>query len=107
MKVYISIPITGHDLEQQILTAEAIAKEIANRGHEPVSPFETPPPTRKCLTEKEEYAYYIGADIERLLLCDAICFAKGWKNSRGCRLEHEAARIYGIKRVELRETKRK
>lgn len=106
MKVYISIPITGRDLTRQIQIAKTVAKEIEKQGHIPVSPFDTPAPPRRCNTEKEEYAYYMGADIERLLLCDAIYLADDWRQSKGCRLEHEAALIYGIKRVMIKKTNR-
>lgn len=39
----------------------------------------------------------MGFDISGLLLCDAVYFSRGWEQSKGCRLEHAAAEIYGLK----------
>ena len=103
MKIYISIPITGHDYDEQARKAKAIAQVIEAQGHEAVSPFDTPPP-KDGISEKEHYAYYMGADIERLLLCDGIYLTDGWRESRGCMLECKAAKIYGIDIIELRQS---
>ena len=95
MKIYISIPITGHGLQEQTKKAEKIAKGIRTLGHEPVSPFDTPA-APSHLTEEQEYAYYLGRVIEKLLLCDGVYFAKGWEESKGCRIEGAVAQAAGI-----------
>ena len=28
--------------------------------------------------------------------CDAVLFCQGWENARGCCIEHEAAKKYGV-----------
>lgn len=86
MRIYVSIPISGHDLATQRAKAAEVAGMIKSLGHEPVNPFDTPeaPPE---MSDKEKYAYYMGCDIERLLLCDAIFMCEGWKDSKGCRTE--------------------
>lgn len=95
MKVYISIPITGHDLKEQRAKAAKFAEAIRSIGHDPVNPFDTPA-SPSDLNEREAYAYYMGEDIKALLLCDAAYFAKGWENSTGCRIEHAVAAEAGI-----------
>lgn len=96
MRIYISIPITGHDLDEQRAKAAEIAENIKAAGHIPVNPFGVPKPPAG-FNEKEQYAYYMGEDIEELLLCDAAYFTRGWDKSKGCLLEHFAAKIYGLK----------
>ena len=96
MRVYISIPITGHDPEVQKAKAERYAKDIYAIGHDPVNPFDVLPPNAP-LSEKGTYAYYMSFDIVNLLLSDAAYFRRGWEQSKGCRLEHAAAEIYGLK----------
>lgn len=89
MKVYISLPITGHDIEQ-VDARLAFAKAILEKkGHTPVSPLELDH------KDPEFYEAVIGTDITALLCCDAVLFMDGWEASRGCRLEHAAAEIYG------------
>lgn len=95
MKIYISIPISGHDLKAQREKANEIADKLRKLGHEPVSPFDTPKPEKAC-SEREEYAHYIGEDIKKLLTCDAVFFCYGWHHSKGCRLEGQAALVYGL-----------
>lgn len=94
MKIYISIPMTGHDLATQKAKAVEIAEKIKALGHEPVNPFDTPEPPAG-LSDKEKYAYYMGEDIKRLLMCDAIFMCEGWFTSCGCRTEHYIAKCYG------------
>lgn len=95
MKIYISIPISNLDLATQRATASEVAERIKALGHEPVNPFETPlaPPE---WSERQKYAYYMGRDIEKLLLCDAVYFCEGWHESKGCRAESCIAGMYGL-----------
>lgn len=97
MKIYISIPISGKDLATQQATAAQIADKIRALGHKPVNPFDTPLAPRE-MNEKEQYAYYMGEDVKRLLMCDAAYFCEEWRGSDGCLLEFNAAQIYGITR---------
>lgn len=96
MKIYISIPISNRDLATQKAKAEEIAGKLRNLGHEPVNPFDTPE-APQGLSEKEQYAYYMGEDLKRLLMCDAVYMCKHWYNSRGCLTEEFVAKTYGIK----------
>lgn len=93
MKIYISIPITGHDYQEQKKKARKIAEAIRGLGHEPVNPFEVEA-APSHLSEQEKYAYYMALDIADLLICDGIYLTRGWASSKGCRLEASAAEIY-------------
>lgn len=39
---------------------------------------------------------FLAKSLENMSLCHAVYFAKGWENARGCRIEHEAAKAYGL-----------
>lgn len=97
MRIYISIPISNHDLMAQTGKALEIAERIKALGHEPVNPFDTPPAPPEW-TDKQKYSYYMGEDMKTLLMCDAAYFCEGWRDSDGCLLEFNAAQIYGITR---------
>lgn len=96
MKIYISLPISGKNVMTQTGIALSVAEQIRDLGHEPVNPFETPlaPPE---WSERQKYAYYMGRDIEKLLLCDAVYFCEGWQESRGCRVESYIAETNVLK----------
>lgn len=95
MRIYISLPITGCDIEVQQSIAREHARYVASIGHEAVNPFEAETAPGHY-DDREQYAHFMGRDIEKLLLADAVLFCPGWEKSRGCRLEREAAHIYGI-----------
>lgn len=40
---------------------------------------------------------YLGLAIQKMDECDAIIFDQDWMNHKGCRVEHEVAREYGLK----------
>ena len=42
-------------------------------------------------------AWFLGKSIELLSSANAVYFADGWENARGCRIEHQVAVDYGIK----------
>lgn len=91
MKLYISIPITGRPLHEAKYQAEYIKAKLEPHGHECITPFDI------CSEPGKSYAYYMGRDIEALLADDieGVVFGSGFHNSKGCRLEHAAAEIYG------------
>ena len=97
-RIYISIPISGHDLEEVKEKARDIRKfllldefdwEKGWNSTDVITPFDVCPETGK------PYSYYMGKDIEALLKCDTIYLCEGWQNSKGCMAEFEVARIYG------------
>ena len=87
-RVYISIPISGHDLEEVKEKARK-AKIWVSHLYDAITPFDV------CPEPDKPYSYYMGKDIEALLECDAIFLCEGWQNSKGCMAEFEVARIYG------------
>lgn len=88
MKVYISLPITGHDIEKVKARCEHAAGILRAKGFIPVSPFDISP------NADASYSEHMGNDIRALLDCDGVMFLDGWENSKGCRLERAAAKIY-------------
>lgn len=97
MKIlYISIPITGHPIEKVKERAERLKKELSVGGWEIITPFDVVPDKNIAHIEDPQikYAYCMGKDIEKLLICDAVFFAEGYKDSKGCLLEHAASLIY-------------
>ena len=43
--------------------------------------------------------WFLGKTIEKLAQADLVVFAEDWGKARGCRIEHECAKIYHIPKV--------
>ncbi len=39
---------------------------------------------------------FLAKSLENMSLCNAAYFCKGWEKARGCLIEHEAAKAYGL-----------
>ena len=39
---------------------------------------------------------FLAKSLENMSKCHVAYFCKGWENARGCRIEHEAAKTYGL-----------
>lgn len=39
---------------------------------------------------------FLAKSLEKMSMCHTVYFCKGWEQTRGCRLEHEAAVAYGL-----------
>ena len=39
---------------------------------------------------------FLARSLENMSLCHTAYFCTGWENARGCRIEHEAAKAYGL-----------
>ena len=44
--------------------------------------------------------WFLGKSLELLSTADIAYFADGWQNARGCKIEHECAKEYGIYSIE-------
>ena len=90
--IYVSLPISGYDLDGRKAEAERIKSKLNFCG---LSIIEVITPFDVCPEPDKPYSYYMGKDIEALLECDAIYLCERWQNSKGCMAEFEVARIYG------------
>ena len=87
MKVYFSMPISGHDLQERMDYAESAKSALLNMYDEVVTPFDACP-----YDPDKSYGQCMKECISSLLECDKIVFDKHWYDSNGCRVEAEVAR---------------
>ena len=98
--VYISVPITGHNIEDVSLRIETVKYKYL-KDYNVINPLELYDQLEYfkgiILSEKykPEYKEIIGNDISYLLGCECVFFCKGWHESKGCQLEFAAAKIFG------------
>lgn len=87
MKVYISLPISGHDIVERRAFAENIERKLLELGHNPANPL------RNGLAPDAPYRAHMRRDIYNLCGCDAIYQAPGWQDSQGCIVENAVAKL--------------
>lgn len=94
VRIFISQPMNGKT-EEVILAErdEAIsrAKEIYGEVEVIESYFEDYNPNKGCIPLK-----YLAKSLELMADADVAVFTKGWREARGCRIEFECAKAYGI-----------
>lgn len=96
-KLFISQPMRGKT-DEEILAERKKAIESAERNlGEPVevidSFFQNAPADARPL-------WFLGKSLELLSTADIAYFAKGWEDTRGCRIENQCAIEYGIEVIE-------
>lgn len=107
MKVFISGPMRGYpDGNRDAFLRRA--RELAARGHQPVSPWDLPvdhDSALQCIGERASEhrqptshgnGCFLRAGLAALLRCDAITLLSGWADSAGARIEVEVARAVGL-----------
>lgn len=96
-KLFISQPMNGRTDKEIKEERKKILQEVTEQLKEPVelidSFFEKAPYDARPL-------WFLAKSLELLSTADIAYFADGWENARGCRIEHECAKEYGIDRID-------
>ena len=94
-KAFISQPMQGKTVDAIRAERKRIEDTLALNGYDPVdSVFEDFP--NAGIGYKSVPLAYLAKSLDLLARCDAAAFAKGWNAARGCKIEHECAKLYGI-----------
>lgn len=99
-KLFISQPMRGLSEEEILKVREEIkikAEKVIGEPVEVIDSFFTEYPGEVC---KSIPMWYLGKSIELLSEADVVYFGGDWRNARGCKIEHEVAKEYGIDRIE-------
>lgn len=96
-KLFISQPMRGKSDKEILTEREKAIKAAQELAGEPVevidSFFQSAPADARPL-------WFLGKSLELLANADVAYFAEGWQDARGCRIEHECAKEYGINMIE-------
>ena len=87
-KIFISQPMKGRTDEEIMQERNKIMTKWTNASVEFIDSFFCEP--GKNSTESLGKSIFLMGDA------DLVVFAPGWENARGCRIEHEVAKEYGI-----------
>lgn len=99
-KAMLSQPMAGKTEEEIINTRNRAVAELENRGFEIVNTLFTDEwYSQQAMKQRGVVQIplcFLAKSLENMSLCHAAYFCKGWENARGCRIEHEAAKAYGL-----------
>lgn len=99
-KAMLSQPMAGKSDQEIIATRERAIAALEAKGYEIVNTLFTDEWYSKEAMEKRGVVQiplcFLAKSLENMSLCHAAYFCKGWENARGCKIEHEAAKAYGL-----------
>lgn len=100
MKAMLSQPMAGKSEKEIIATRERAIQVLKARGYEIVNTLFTDEWYSQDAMQQRGVVQiplcFLAKSLENMSLCHAAYFCKGWENARGCRIEHEAAKAYGL-----------
>ena len=99
-KLFISQPMRGLTDEEILKAREEIRARAEQAIGEPVELIDSF--IKDCPKEinKSIPVWCLGKSIQLLSQADIAYFGGNWRNARGCKIEHEVARTYGMKIIE-------
>lgn len=103
-KAMLSQPMGGKSNEEIAATRDRAIKELEARGYEVVNTLFTD----EWYSHDEMSARgvvqiplcFLAKSLEKMSLCHAVYFCKGWESARGCKIEYDAAKAYGLEVIQ-------
>lgn len=99
-KAMLSQPMAGKSEQEIIETRERAIAALEAKGFKTVNTLFTDEwyseqAMKECGVVQIPLCF-LAKSLENMSLCHAAYFCKGWERARGCRIEHEAAKAYGL-----------
>lgn len=99
-KAMLSQPMAGKSDEEIRDTRDRAIDALESAGYEVVNTLFTDEWYSRENMKKRGVVQiplcFLAKSIENMSLCHAAYFCKGWEKARGCRIEHEVAKAYGL-----------
>lgn len=99
-KAMLSQPMAGKSDEEIRATRDRAIDALESDGYEVVNTLFTDEWYSRENMKKRGVVQipmcFLAKSIENMSLCHAAYFCKGWEKARGCRIEHEIAKAYGL-----------
>ena len=100
MKAMISQPMAGKTNEEIVAAREHAITVLESKGYEVVNTLFTDEwyssEAMKARGVEQIPLCFLAKSLENMSKCHAAYFCKGWRQARGCRIEHEVALAYGL-----------
>ena len=99
-KAMLSQPMAGKTEKEIVETRERAIAALKERGYEIVNTLFTDEwYSNEAMKERGVVQIplcFLAKSLENMSHCHAAYFCAGWEKARGCRIEHEAAKAYGL-----------
>lgn len=99
-KAMLSQPMAGKTEAEIVATRDAAIKALEEKGYDIVNTLFTDEwyndEQMKARGVVQISLCFLAKSLENMSLCHAAYFCKGWENTRGCKIEHDAAVAYGL-----------
>lgn len=99
-KAMLSQPMAGRSEQEIIETRERAIAALEAKGFETVNTLFTDEwYSEQAMKERGVVQIplcFLAKSLENMSLCHDAYFCKDWEQARGCRIEHEAAKAYGL-----------
>lgn len=99
-KAMLSQPMAGKTEQEIVETRERAIAVLKAQGYEIVNTLFTDDWYSDTAMQERGVVQiplcFLAKSLENMSLCHAAYFCKGWELARGCRIEHEAAKAYGL-----------
>lgn len=99
-KAMLSQPMAGKTNEEIIEARDRAVAFLKENGYEVVNtPFTDEWYSQESMMDRGVVQIplcFLAKSLENMSLCHTVYFCRGWEATRGCRLEHEAAKAYGL-----------
>lgn len=93
-KLFISQPMNGKsNAEIMDERREVLLQAVADCGDE----VELIDSFLRDAPQDAKPLWFLGRSIELLSVADMVYFMPGWESARGCQIEHECAKRYGLR----------
>lgn len=95
----ISQPMAGKTEEEIKATRDIAIKKLNELGYEVVDTLFTDEAKEKSNNVVNIPLWFLAKSLQKMSECDAVYFCKGWGNTRGCNIEHDAAELYELELI--------
>ena len=99
-KAMLSQPMGGKTNDEIVATRERAIECLTNAGYEIVNTLFTDEWNNSENMQARGVVQiplcFLAKSLENMSLCHVAYFCRGWENARGCRIEHDAAKAYGL-----------
>jgi len=99
-KAMISMPMAGLTEEEIVASRNRAIDYLEKQGYEIINTLFTDEWYSRESMKKRGVVQiplcFLAKSLENMSLCHVAYFVKGWENARGCKIEHEVAKNYGL-----------